>query len=381
MGLQRDQGGVSSRASGRKRTWVGLGCGVLALVLVGVVGTQVDWWRPPTTQAAPAAVLDADVCGSTAAPPATYQHVVWIFEENHNFEYNPKDPESGIVGNPAAPFLNDLAKRCTYSTAFRDTQPDMHSEPHYLTALSGSNCDTGYGTTGSGCITDDKSPSHHMLKTPNLLSQLDESRRTWVSYQESAPSNCSKSTYNTGSGDLYAPKHDPAVFFTNLAKSCAQQDVPFPTWTPGTSPAGRLADDIRANRLPDFSIITPNLQNDMHISTGGNAKKGDAWLAAYLPLILGSDSYRDGATAVFVLWDETYNVHTTTQPNLMIAPTAHPGAISTPLNNIAVLRATQKMLGLVPGHPYLGCASGRPPANVGRCPADSTAHLRRDAHI
>jgi hypothetical protein len=65
----------------------------------------------------------------------------------------------------------------------------------------------------------------------------------------------------------------------------------------------------------------------------------------------------------------------------MIAPTAHPGAISTPMNNIAVLRATQKMLGLVPNHPYLGCASGQPPGGLGECPADSTAHLRRDAHL
>jgi hypothetical protein len=221
-------------------------------------------------------VVNADVCGSTAPPRATYKHVVWIFEENHNLRYNSKDPESGIVGNSAAPFLNDLTHKCTYSTAFHDTQPDMHSEPHYLTALSGSNCDTGYGTTGSGCITDDKSPSHHVLHPENLLSQLDQSRRSWISYQESAPSNCYKSTYRKGFADVYAPKHDPAVFFTNLATSCARQDVPFPTWQPGTRPTGRLADDIRANRLPDFAMITPNLQNDMHISTGGNAKKGDA---------------------------------------------------------------------------------------------------------
>jgi hypothetical protein len=163
-----------------------------------VLAADFDCWRTPTSQAAPTAVVNAHVCGSTAAPPATYKHVVWVFQENHNFEFSPKDPQSGIVGNPAAPFLSDLAHKCTYSTAFHDTQPDMHSEPHYLTALSGSNCDTGYGTTGSGCITDDKSPSHHMLKTPNLLSQLDESHQTWISYQESAPSNCYKSTYNAG---------------------------------------------------------------------------------------------------------------------------------------------------------------------------------------
>ena len=64
-------------------------------------------------------------------------------------------------------------------------------------------------------------------------------------------------------------------------------------------------DDIATARLPAFAIVTPNLQNDMHISTGGSAARGDAWLASYLPLILNSSTYRRGRTAVFVLWDET----------------------------------------------------------------------------
>jgi hypothetical protein len=304
-----------------------------------------------------------------------------IFEENHNLKYDPADPESGIIGNPSAPFINELAQRCAYSTSDTDTQPGMGSEPHYLAAGSGSNCNAGYGTTGTGCITDDKSPSHHVLNSDNIFSQLQRSGNSWTSYQESSPSNCYLHDHPPGNSPVYASKHDPAVFFTNLSATCGDHDVPFPGWTPGTRPTGRLADDITGDRLPTFAVVTPNLQNDMHISTGGNAARGDAWLAAYVPLILDSSSYRSGHTAVFVLWDETYNGRTALSPNLIIAPTATAGPVSSPMNNIAVLGATQQMLGLTPDFPLLGCASGTPPGNVGHCPPESVADVRSAANI
>jgi hypothetical protein len=326
----------------------------------------------------------ADVCGAGAdssQPPSIYDHVIWIFEENHNLSYDPKDPEAGIIGNPAAPFINDLAKTCSYSSSFIDTHPGMHSEPHYLAAISGSNCNTGYGTTiGTGCITDDKSPRHHMLNTDNILSQLERSGKTWISYQESSPSNCFRSGYPQGPAPLYAPKHDPALFFTNISQSCRANDVPISGWTSGT-PKGRLAEDITADTLPAFAVVTPNLQNDMHISTGGNAAKGDRWLAAYLPFIFDSSSYRSGRTAVFVLWDETYNGQTKLSPNLIIAPTARPGPTANAMNNVSVLRATQLMLGLAPQLPFLGCASGKPPGSIGQCPRESVADVRHAANI
>lgn len=319
-------------------------------------------------------------CGAKGPVPETYDHVIWIFEENHNLQYDSRDPEAGVIGNPNAPYINQLAKECAYSTEFIDTHPGMHSEPHYLDAVSGSNCNAGFGTVGQGCIVDNRSPAHHMLTTNSIFSQLEASGKTWTSYQESAPSNCYRAYYIESGIETYAPKHDPALFFTNLNQSCATNDIAVPTWAAG-KPAGRLADDITQDRLPNFSFITPNEQHDMHISTGGNVREGDAWLAAYLRIVFNSTSYKEGRTAIFVLWDETYKGGTTRTPNLIIAPTAHAGPVGTTMNNIAVLRATQLMLGLVPGHPFLGCASGKTLGGVGQCPIGSTADVRHVANV
>ena len=68
-------------------------------------------------------------------------------------------------------------------------------------------------------------------------------------------------------------------------------------------------------------------------------------------------------------------------PNLIIAPTARPRPITLTMNNLSVLRATQHMLGLSSAFPFLGCASGRPPGDIGRCPVGSTTDVREAAHV
>lgn len=356
----------------------------IALVSLALLATATACGTPSASEpesGRASATVASTACGATGvAPPRTYDHVIWIFEENHNLEYDPGDPGAGVIANPDAPYISQLATTCSYSSEFTDTHPGMHSEPHYLAAVSGSNCDTGFGATGKNCITDDKSPSHHVLATDNLFSQLERDGKTWTSYQESAPANCHRAYYSENGAETFGPKHDPALFFTNLNESCPVNDVVIPTWA-GGHPGGRLADDITEDQLPAFSFISPNEQNDMHISTGGSVERGDAWLAAYLPLILESASYKEGRTAVFVLWDENYKGGSAFLPNLMIAPTARPGALHTRMNNISVLRATQDMLGLTAHNPLLGCASGKPPGGVGQCPPESVADVRAAANL
>jgi hypothetical protein len=143
VGLQHHRSGVRRGAAPPTRTLLGLGAGILALVLVALLDAHLHWWRstPSAAAAAPVATpvtLKDNVCGKKLRPPTQYKHVVWIFEENYNFAYDPNHPETGVIGNPAAPFVSQLAARCASSTAFSDTHPGLHSEPHYLAALSGS---------------------------------------------------------------------------------------------------------------------------------------------------------------------------------------------------------------------------------------------------
>ena len=68
------------------------------------------------------------LCGLVAAPPAQWEHVVWIFFENHSYDE--------IVGSADAPFMNRaLIPRCGLATNYRDlTHPSV---PNYIAATSG----------------------------------------------------------------------------------------------------------------------------------------------------------------------------------------------------------------------------------------------------
>ncbi len=72
--------------------------------------TTVSTNRPPppsasTSTSAPTPVASAArPCGDTPTAPAHYQHVVWIWMENHTW--------GDVFGNASAPYLNALAGKC-----------------------------------------------------------------------------------------------------------------------------------------------------------------------------------------------------------------------------------------------------------------------------
>jgi hypothetical protein len=63
-----------------------------------------------------------------------------------------------------------------------------------------------------------------------------------------------------------------------------------------------------------------------------------------------SDLYRDGKTAVFVVWDEP-----TPMPNVIMSPSTPAGLrTAQPFDHYSLLRTTEEMLGV----PLLGRATG-----------------------
>lgn len=74
---------------------------------------------------------------------------------------------------------------------------------------------------------------------------------TWKSYEETMPSNC----YPQNFGE-YAVRHNPAPYYTTL-QGCGTNDVPYT----------QLSTDLADNALPAFSVITPNVIDDMHDGT------------------------------------------------------------------------------------------------------------------
>lgn len=269
---------------------------------------------PPSALVTPA---PSAPCGwSSAAPPVTYDHVIWIVMENRSY--------SQIIGSTDAPYINGVASACGVATNF--TAAASLSLPSYIAMTSGS-------TQG---ITDSGSPAVHPLAVESIFSQLSGD---WRALEESMPSNC----YPVDA-DLYVVRHNPAAYYTSIADQCATNDVAL---------SGPL--DLRAR----FTFVTPNLCDDMHLcpttpDTSSQTRAGDAWLAAFLPKILGSPQYEAGSTAVFITWDEgsNYEKHI---PTIVISPYTPAGTVSdVAFSHYSLLRTAEELLGV---GTYLGQAA------------------------
>jgi phosphatidylinositol-3-phosphatase len=216
---------------------------------------------------------------------------------------------SDVMGGSSAPFLHSLASACGQATNFHaETHPSL---PNYIAMTSGS-------THG---VRDDSPPSSHPLKGPSIFSQLGSH---WRALQESMPKPCDR-----GTTLLYAPKHNPAAYYTNLARTCGKQDVKL-----GRTP------DISAR----FTFITPNLCHDTH---NCGVSTGDRYLATLVPKIVNSKEYRAGHTAVFITWDEDDGSKANLIATLVVAPSTHAGTKSGQrFTHYSLLRTTEELLGL-----------------------------------
>jgi phospholipase C len=273
--------------------------------------------------------------------------------ENHSY--------ASVVGPPGSeayahsPYVNgSLARGCGLATNYHNvTHPSLGN---YLAATSGSS----HGVTD--CL-----PRGCPQAARSLFEEVRAAGMTWRSYQESAPRPCTR--VNAG---LYAPRHDPAVYYRGIAADCAGWDVPM-----GTARAGAFQRDLATGRLPAFAFATPNLCDDSH-SCGRAA--GDRWLATWVPRITSSPAYRANSTVLFVTWDEGEGGrssdcarNTTDQgchvATLVVSPSTPPGMRSPALfNHYGLLRTTEELLGL-PG-PHLGHAQD-----------PSTASMRTAFHL
>lgn len=257
-------------------------------------------------------------CGLTQSPPATYSHVIWIFEENKTY--------SQVIGDTAdAPYINTLASQCATATNYADAG-HFPSLPNYLAATSGSN---------QGITTDGLPSTFPPVTADNIFRQVRAAGQTEKSYEEDMPSNC----YQANSG-RYAVRHNPDAYFVGAddQADCQQNDVPL-----GTTASGNLLNDITNNTLPNFALVTPNTADDGHsaIDLATQVRNTDAWLQSWLPTILSSQAYQAGSTAVLIMWDED-----TPTPNLWIAPSVVPGTTVGASSHYSLLRTTEELLGI-----------------------------------
>ena len=211
------------------------------------------------------------------------KHVFLIMMENHNW--------SDIKNNPSAPYINNtLLPTASYAEQYYNPSGNHPSEPNYLWLEAGTN----FG------ISDDADPAfNHQGTTQHFVTLLSNAGLSWKSYQEGiSGTDCPLS----GSG-LYAPKHNPMVFFDDVTNT---NDPNSSNCISHIRPYTELASDLQQNTEANYSFITPNLCDDMHDSCtplNDPVKQGDTWLSQNLPIILNSQAYMNGGI-VFITWDE-----------------------------------------------------------------------------
>jgi hypothetical protein len=188
----------------------------------------------------------------------------------------------------------------------------------------------------------DCDPTECPIRGHNIFSQLSRHHRKWRAYDESMVEPC-----QLGRSGLYAPKHNPAVYYTRVrSRRCARHVVSL-----GSLDTGRLTHALNHRHAPAYMFVTPNLCNDMHSCP---TAVGDGWLSHWVPMIVHSHAYRHGHTALFVTFDEGHrganNVTT-----VVVSPYTHAGTVARKhFTHYSLLRTTEHLLGL---RRYLGHAA------------------------
>lgn len=283
----------------------------------------------PTTP--PPTPLAGSPCGAGGSAPAQYDHVIWINFENYSY--------TQVQNDSRLSYTHSLEQKCGLATNFfSENDP---SEPNYIAEVAG---------TIAGQTSDAAPSNPGSNPADNLFNEVKLAGKQWRTYAESMPSNCYAKDYPPSPNALYTVHHEAAPYFSDIAGDCKNWDVPL-----GTTTSGAFLNDVNNNTLPAFAVIGPN-------DDGGCSKCGgdvdpiklDGFLQKWMPLILNSQAYKAGKTAVFITWDEDstfggasekpFSNHVAT---IVIAPSVPTGAQSaTMFTHYSMLRSTEEMLGI-----------------------------------
>ncbi len=279
----------------------------------------------------------ADGSAPDGGPGAKFDHVFVIMMENHGTDE--------IIGNAAdAPYINQLAGQYGVATNYYGvTHPSL---PNYLAAISGDfqgifdDCKAGQTVTcapeefvsGSGdptsavSLTADEvttaTAKAHWFDGQNLVDQLEAAHLTWKAYMQGLPAVGNTDEYapvsvvDGGSvpRKLYAQKHNPFDYFSDIRNSTARMNL--------VVPFTGFATDV-AGDMPNFVWISPDQCHDMHGISTDNAnavgipdcaapasgldhsviKLGDDFLKDTVQKIMASPAWR-GDSAIAIVWDE-----------------------------------------------------------------------------
>lgn len=202
------------------------------------------------------------LCAVTPAL-ASYDHVVVVVEENHDY--------SQVVGNPEMPYFNNTL--VNGGLLLTDSHGVEHpSQPNYLDLFAGSN----QGVTNDNPVPGSSSTQSLQtpLTTPNLAAQLIHDGHSFGAYSEALPAPGSLTYYSDGTTSYDANPHNNPAYYLY-----ARKHSPWTNWqaASGTATSGNTSNTLPASvnmqlsqfptdysTLPTVSFVIPNQCNDMH---------------------------------------------------------------------------------------------------------------------
>ena len=195
-------------------------------------------------------------------------HVVLVIEENHSY---------ANVYPTGMPWL--VGEGNTYGFASNYKADAVGSALDYFWLSSGSG-ETAFGCAGWGCS--------NPITSDNIFREINNAGLSWKVYAESLPSV----GYMADSASPYVKRHNPAPWYSDVINSSAQQQnmVPF----------SEFAGDLAANRLPNYSIVIPNVNNDAH---NGTIAQADSWLKTNVAPLLNDPFFQTDGLLI-VTFDE-----------------------------------------------------------------------------
>ncbi|MGI8747538.1 MAG: alkaline phosphatase family protein [Deinococcus sp.] len=201
-------------------------------------------------------------------------HAFVLVLENHSL--------GEVIGNPAMPALNALARRYGYAANY--TGVAHPSLPNYVALIAGSTMN----------LTSDDPTRRFAGDT--LASQLERSGQGWRGYFQGLPTPGSQADYARS----YGKKHNPFLLSADIAAR--------PDRAANAVPYSQFAADLKADRVPALAFVVPDLCHDMHGAPGcrGRAaleRTGDDFARDWAQEVMGSAAWKPGAVMV-ITFDE-----------------------------------------------------------------------------
>ncbi|CAM1506673.1 Fc.00g063140.m01.CDS01 [Cosmosporella sp. VM-42] len=245
--------------------------------------TEETGWETKYTATASADVAAAAATAKTSSPTSkvrgkAFDRIAIIYFENENYDK--------AIGDPN--FAWFASKGITLSNYFGVTHP---SEPNYMAALAGDY----FGLQNDDFI-------RVASNVSTVIDLLEHRGISWGAYQEDMPfSGFEGFTYvnqQNGAND-YVRKHNPPVLFDVIARSEKRlsQIKNLSMIDEGKS---QFHKDLKANKLPQWMFITPNMTSDGHDTS---ATVAGAWCRKFLEPLLKNKKFMDN-TLVLITWDE-----------------------------------------------------------------------------